>query len=450
MVSAGLIWTVALLVVLAIVLPYAWSFHRKQVRDRERYREARRLGIHRPRAQYPYIDPEKCIGCGACVEACPEGDVLGLVGGRAVVINGLRCVGHGRCQEACPVGAIQVGLGDVRSRDDIPYTDEAGETSVPGVYLAGEIRGFALIRNALREGERVVRTLHQRLDRYPAAFIDVVIVGAGPAGLAAALTARDLGLNYLVVEQEPDLGGSLLHYPRKKLVLTQPVPIPGTPRRLEREEYTKEELLAIFQEIVESYELSLRFGARFEGVQREDDGLHVRLEGGERLHTRTVVLAVGRRGTPRKLGVPGEDLPKVHYKLIDAQDYEGHRLLVVGGGDSAVEAAIGLAREGRNQVWLSYRREKIVRARRKNVERLEALIQKGWVQPLMPSTVSRIWLDRVELQTPSGTVEIPNDYVFVLIGGEPPFALLRACGIQFWADRQEAQEAFPIPQGSPV
>lgn len=448
--SGGVIWVVSFLVVLMLVLPYAWSFHRRRVRDRERYHEAQRLGIHRPRAQYPYIDPAKCIGCGACVEACPEGDVLGLVGGRAVVINGLRCVGHGRCEEACPVGAIQVGLGDVRSRDDIPYTDEAGETSVPGVYLAGEIRGFALIRNALREGERVMRALVERREQYPAAFLDTVIVGAGPAGIAAALTARSLGLNYLVVEQEPDLGGSLLHYPRKKLVLTQPVPIPGTRVRLEREEYTKEELLAIFQEIVETHELAIRFGTRFAGLQREEDGLYVLLEGGERLHTRTVVLAVGRRGTPRKLGVPGEDLPNVHYKLIDARDYEGHRLLVVGGGDSAVEAAIGLAREGRNQVWLSYRRTQIVRARRKNVERLQALIQQGWVRPLMPSTVQRIFLDHVELDTPTGKVEVPAEYVFVFIGGEPPFALLRACGIQFWADREEAQEAFPIPQGSPT
>ncbi len=242
-----LLWGVALAITLAIVVPYAVKFRRRRKAFERRFREAKRLGFDRPRGQYPYIDPFACIGCGACVDACPE-EVLGVVGGQAVVIHGVRCVGHGLCEEACPVGAIQVGLGDVRGRDDIPYTDEAGETSVPGVFLAGEIRGRALIRNALREGARVGRALIERLPRYLGEGLDLVIVGAGPAGIAAALQAQQHKLQFLVVDQEEDLGGSILHYPRKKLVLTQPVEIPGTDVRLEREEYMKEEILEIFSE----------------------------------------------------------------------------------------------------------------------------------------------------------------------------------------------------------
>ncbi len=440
-----LIWGIAIVIVLAIVLPYAVRFHRRRMEDRKRLAEARKLGIHRPRAQYPYIDRTRCIGCGACVEACPEGDVLGLVGGQAVVINGLRCVGHGRCEEACPVGAIEVGLGDLKSRNDIPYTDEVGETTVPGLYLAGEIRGYALIRNALREGERVAKALVERLERYPPAPLDLVIVGAGPAGIATALTAKALNLKFVVLEQEHDLGGSLLHYPRKKLVLTQPVEIPHSGTKLTAPEYTKEELLEIFQEIVETHHLPIEYDHGVQSIQHRPTGLQIQVREGPVLNARTAVLAVGRRGTPRKLGVPGEHLPKVHYRLIDAQQYRGHRILVVGGGDSAVEAAIGLAREGYNRVWLSYRREKIVRARRRNVERLESLVAKGWVIPLMPSVVREIRPEEVELETPEGIQIIPNDYVFVLIGGDPPFDFLRACGVRFWAEIGEDSIRFATP-----
>ena len=440
-----LIWGIAILIVLLIVLPYTIKFHRRRVEDRKRYAEARRLGVHRPRAQYPYIDPSICIGCGSCVEACPEGDVLGLVGGQAVVINGLRCVGHGECEKACPVGAIQVGLGDLKSRNDIPYTDEAGETTVPGLYLAGEIRGYALIRNALKEGEHVVHAIAERINRYPPAPLDLVIVGAGPAGIAAALTANSLKLRLLVLEQENDLGGSLLHYPRKKLVLTQPIEVPHSGIKLKRQEYTKEELLETFQNIIERQGIPIEFSKRVKSIQHKPTGLHIYIEDGEVIKTRTAVLAVGRRGTPRKLGVPGEDLPKVLYKLIDSQQYRGHRILVVGGGDSAVEAAIGLAREGFNQVWLSYRREKIVRARQRNVERLKSFIEKGWITPLMPSNVREIRPEDVILDTPEGVKTIPNEYVFVLIGGNPPFEFLRKCGVKFWAEIEAPPEQFPLP-----
>lgn len=433
----ALIWAVAALVVAAVVIPYALAFRRRHRRDAERKDEAERLGIDRPAAQYPYIDPAHCVGCGACVRACPEGDVLGVVGGTAVVVNGLRCVGHARCEEACPVGAIEVGLGDLKSRADVPLLDDNLETTLPGVYVAGELGGLALVRNALAQGRRAVEEAAERLASEGGAggrggdgVLDLVIVGAGPAGLSAALTAHVRGLSYRVLEREADLGGSLLHYPRRKMVLTQPVEIPPW-GELRGDEYQKERLLEIFGDIVERYELAVSFGEAVERLEPVGGGYRVTTSDGT-CEARTVVLALGRRGAPRKLGVPGEELPKVMYKLLDAESYRDCRILVVGGGDSAAEAAIGLARQPGNRVTLSYRRERLVRIKQKNETALAPLLASGAIRGLFNSNVTEITPGNVCLDVEGGDpVELGNDYVFVFAGGVPPFGLLKKAGIRF-------------------
>jgi thioredoxin reductase len=428
-----LTWGVSLAVVVAIVLPYILAFRRRRHADRARKEEAARLGVDRPAAQYPFIDAMRCIGCGTCVDACPEGDVLGIVGGTATVVNGLKCVGHGRCEIACPVGAIQVGLGDLKSREDIPQLDEWQETTVPGVFIAGELAGLALVKNAIAQARRVVERVAQlapaaRREDGGDAF-DLLVVGAGPAGLAAAAAARERSLTHVVLEQEGDLGGTIFHYPRKKLVLVQPVEIPLF-GRLREAEYAKEDLLDLFQGLCRNAPLNVRFRERLQGVERSGTLLSVQSTSGVTL-ARFVVLALGRRGTPRKLGVPGEDLPKVMYQLTDAESYQGQRVLVVGGGDSAVEAAIGLARQRGNRTSLSYRREKLVRIKKKNEERIASLLASGRVEGLFTSEVQEIRKDSVRLRTAQGPKELANDYVFVFAGGEPPFELLRQIGIRF-------------------
>jgi thioredoxin reductase len=432
--------------VAAIVLPYVLLFRRRRHADRARKEEAARLGVDRPAAQYPFIDPMRCIGCGTCVDACPEGDVLGIVGGTATVVNGLKCVGHGRCEIACPVGAIQVGLGDLKSRQDIPQLDEWQETTVPGVFIAGELAGLALVKNAIAQAHKVVERVAQLA---PAArragggdVFDLLVVGGGPAGLAAAAAARERSLTHVLLEQESDLGGTIFHYPRKKLVLVQPVDIPFV-GRLREAEYAKEDLLELFQGLCRKAPLNVRFGERLLGVERSGAFLSVRSTSGATL-ARFVVLALGRRGTPRKLGVPGEALPKVMYQLTDAESYQEQRLLVVGGGDSAVEAAIGLARQRGNGVTLSYRREKLVRIKRKNEDRIASLLAKGRVQGVFSSEVEEIRTDSVRLRTPEGTRELPNDFVFVFAGGEPPFELLRQIGVRFGGE-----PAAPSPGATP-
>jgi thioredoxin reductase/Pyruvate/2-oxoacid:ferredoxin oxidoreductase delta subunit len=431
--EAALIWAASATVVAGIVVPYAVRFRARHRRDHERKAEAASLGIDRPTAQYPHVDASLCVGCGACVNACPEGDVLGIVGGTATVINGLRCVGHGRCEQACPVGAITVGLGDLRARADMPQVDEWNETDTPGLFLAGEVRGLALVRNAVGQGRRVVERIAQRHGgrRTGGDAVDVLVVGAGPAGLTAALACAEHRLTHRVLEQEPDLGGSLLHYPRRKMVLLQPVDLP-LHGRIDREELQKEHLLELMDALVKQHRLDVRFGEKASGLRRLEDGtFEVTSVAGHVHRARFVILALGRRGTPRKLGVPGEELSKVAYRLIDAESYRGQKVLVVGGGDSAVEAAVGLALQAGNQVVLSYRRDKLVRIKKKNEDRLAPLLASGRVQPLFGSQVVEIRRGSVRIKVGDEVREIANDYVFVFAGGEPPFDFLKQCGVRF-------------------
>jgi thioredoxin reductase len=259
--------------------------------------------------------------------------------------------------------------------------------------------------------------------------LDVLVVGAGPAGLAAAAAAHERGLSHVVLEQEGDLGGTIFHYPRKKLVLVQAVDVPVL-GRLPEAEYAKEDLLRVLQDLCRRARLDVRFGERLLGIERRGPLLEVRSTSGTTL-ARAVVLALGRRGTPRKLGVPGEELPKVMYQLTDAESYQGQRLLVVGGGDSAVEAAIGLARQRGNRVTLSYRREKLVRIKRKNEERIAQLLASGRIEGAFSSEVTAIREAAVSLRAAGGERELANDFVFVFAGGDPPFELLRQMGIRF-------------------
>lgn len=424
-----IIWGVTVLLIIIFVLPYYIKYRRSVNKDNQKFSEAKRLGAEKAVAQHPQIDELKCIGCGACVDACPEGSVLGIVGGKAVIINGLKCVGHGLCEEACPVEGIKVGLGDISKRDDIPVMDANNQTTIPGVYIAGELGGLALIKNAIRQGTQVTNHIAKTLKPSVTSNVyDVIIVGAGPAGLSAALNAKKNNLSFKVLDQQ-EAGGTILQYPRKKLVMTKPVEIPlyGT---LKKSEYMKEELLEIWKDVAKKFNISVKTGAKLESISKPNGYFEVKTTAGIE-KGQTVVLALGRRGTPRKLNVPGEELPKVMYKLIDAESYQGNHLLVVGGGDSAIEAAMGLARQKNNTVTLSYRKDKFFRIKTRNEERVSQMIYEKKLSVLFNSQVKTIFGKEVVLTCEGKEITLPNDYVFIFAGGEVPFDLLKRNGIKF-------------------
>ncbi len=423
------------------LLIYVRQFRNRRSADLERLIQNRELGMDRPTGQYPLIDAAACIGCGTCVSACPEHDVLGIVMGRSVVINGARCIGHGKCAEACPVGAIRIGLGDITKRDDIPVLSAEGQTNLPGLWIAGELSGFALINNAVAQGRKVIEAIAATggpREVGPSEVFDVVVVGAGPAGMSAGLVAGELGLSCVILDQQ-GAGGTILQYPRRKLVMVQPVEFPRM-GRLPRHEYVKEELLEIWDSLHRDYGLDIRVGPRVTGVKGRKGDFTVETTAGN-WRARHVVLALGRRGSPRRLNVPGEDLGKVAFQLIDAEAYKGRRVLVVGGGDSAVEAAMGLAHQDGCQVTLSYRKPELMRIKQRNSERVEALIAQDRIAFLGGTNVKTILADRVVLEGPTGPIMLPNDEVFILAGGVPPFALLREIGVAFGGDQKDAERA---------
>ncbi len=401
--------------------------------------EARKQGTDKARLQYPHIDLSLCVGCGACVAACPEDGVLDLLHGQAVVVHGARCVGHARCADVCPTGAINVTLGDISGRNDLPAIGEDLQAvGLPGLYLAGELTGFALVRTAVQQGvsvaEAVARWAAKRdANDRPHCDIDLAIIGAGPAGIACALRAKELGLRARVIEQEQHIGGTVASYPRRKMVMTQPLVLP-LHGKLPKPEYQKETLVELWQELIRKHELDVLSGAKVRAIDSVEGGYSIATSNGE-YFAPAVCLALGRRGTPRKLNVPGETGERVLYSLIDAESYSRSRILVVGGGDSAVEAALGLARQDGNRVTLSYRSAGFSRVKAKNQQRIAAAAEADLIDVVFNSQITEIHGDRVDLriETADGVVErtVPNDYVFVLIGGEPPFDMLKRIGVSF-------------------
>jgi len=450
---------------------------RATVRERREAEKAEGAGA---RLQHPVVDLSRCLGCATCVAACPEDDVLELVHGQAMVVNGSHCVGISACERECPVGAITVTLGDLSGRDDVPVLDDGLEAAgSPGLFLAGEVTAHALIKTAVDHGVAVAAEVDRREEARRGGaggagadgdegVLDLCIVGAGPAGLACSLEAKRRGLAFVTLEREVGLGGTVARYPRRKLVTSQAIELPLF-GRLGAAAYSKEEVMALWASLAAEHELPIRGGCVFQGLERLEDG-SFRVDTSEgSFHARQVCLAIGRRGTPRRLEVPGEELPKVSYSLLDAHSYQGRRVLVVGGGDSAVESALALAEQEGNDVTLSYRGESFFRIRGRNRERLEAARADGRLRVLFRSEVRSIDEGEVRLDVgPAGVagvdgvagvagvagvdgaragggreaLTLANDDVFVMAGGVPPFELLGRSGVSF--------DGHDRPSGAPV
>lgn len=425
------LWSLALygLPLLAILGFYLWRQRRIDAHHRHALEESIASGMLEPASLHPLIDASKCLGCGACVKACPEQphhEVLGLIEGKAVLVGPAECIGHGACKTVCPFDAITLVFGTERRGLDIPVLKPNFESNVPGIYVAGELGGMGLIRNALTQGQQALEAIAKAGAKRPGA-LDVLIVGAGPAGLAASLAAKKMGLRYQTVEQD-SLGGAVFQYPRGKLVMTAPVELPII-GKVHFRNTSKETLLKFWTDACNKNGLNIRYQERVESIDREHGVFHVRA--GERQYVAAaVLLAIGRRGTPRKLGVPGEDLPKVVYRLIDPEQYRGRQVIVVGGGDSALEAAASVAELGDTSTVLSYRGEAFQRAKQRNRQRVEEASSKGRLKVLLNSQVREIRLGEVLLQHSGREVKVANEAVIVSAGGILPNDFLRSIGIE--------------------
>ncbi len=414
-----------LFILVFFVFPsWAWMLYHES-KARKIQEEALAAGRHEPASILPWINTKTCMGSGACVTACPE-DVLKVIDGQAVAVTASSCVGHGTCVAVCPVDAIELVFGSENRGIDIPKRDPKFQTNVPGLYVAGELGGMGLIANAIEQGAQAMRNAADGIK--PRSDIwDVVIVGAGPAGMGAALVAKEKGLNYALLDQDT-LGGAILHFPRKKLVFTRPVDIPGY-GRVKVSQLEKEELVALFQHVAESCGLEVQEGERVDKVALQPDGTLLTVTPNNSFVAQRVLLCLGRRGTPRKLGAPGEDQEKVAYALLEPELYTFQHLLVVGGGDSAVEAAMTLGEQEGTRVWLSYRQASLTRPKKKNIERLRKAVRDGYVELVLESKVKAIEADRVVLEQKGEEIVLPNDFVFVFAGGVLPTKFLQDAGI---------------------
>jgi len=404
---------------------------KKAAKTAHKIEKAKEYGTHEPVTISPYIDPAKCIGSGACVRACPEKDIIGLAGGKGKLINASHCIGHGACMAACPVSAITLVFGTEKRGVDIPYVTPNFETNINGVFIVGELGGMGLIKNAITQGREAVDYISCSLKEDQSVekdIYDVLIVGAGPAGLGAALAALKHKLDFLAIDQN-DIGGTVLHYPRHKIVMTSPVELPMY-GKVKMQETTKEALLDLWMKVIKETGLKINTNEKMLALSRQEDGsFKVKTSKAEYL-TKRVLLAIGRRGTPRKLGVPGEELPKVTYRLLNPEQHRGDHILVVGGGDSAVEAAIALADQPDNRVLLSYRKEAFSRIKPKNRERLDEALSKNRLQAAFNSKVKEIREKDVTVSIDNKAVRIKNDYVYIFAGGELPNEFLKSIGIK--------------------
>jgi len=394
------------------------------------WKTATEEGLIEPPTLHPEIDHTICIGCTNCVQACPEQgshQVLGMIKKKAHLIGPTNCIGHGACKNVCPVNAITLVFGTSRRGIDIPLVQPDFQTNVPGVFIAGELGGMGLIRNAIEQGRQAMESVAKLVSAPHKNALDVVIVGAGPAGLCATLSSTEKKLRYATIEQE-ELGGTVAHFPRRKLVMTQPAMLPMV-GKMQFKEVQKETLIDYWRDVEKNSGIAINYGESVQAVEAAPNGGFVVKTSKRNYNTRAVLLTIGRRGSPRKLGVPGEETDKVVYRVIDPEQYRNQHVLVVGGGDSALEAATSIAAEAGTTVTLSYRSEAFSRAKPKNRQRVDEMVAAGRLRVIFSSNVKLIGAESVEIEHEGALESIRNDAVVVSAGGILPSGFLKTIGI---------------------
>lgn len=422
-----LIYSLVFVFCLVVVVLYLRRQKKKSNLVEEKILKAKQDGLYEPVSLHPVVDPHACIQTGACIAACPEKDILGIRNGKATTINASHCVGHGACFHACPTEAITLCIGTEKRGVELPHVNYNFESNIPGIFIAGELGGMGLIKNAVAQGTQAVENIVKAGKKHHNATYDLIVVGAGPAGISGSLMAKKHNLNCLVLEQDT-LGGTVFSFPRSKIVMTTPMDLPLY-GKLKLYETSKPELLALWQDVIRKNNVTVKENSKVETIVSEDGHFRLETAGGDKYTTRFVLLAIGRRGSPRKLNIPGEGLEKVAYRLLEPEIISGKEIMVVGGGDSAIESALSLASQ--NKVILSYRGEAFSRIKPKNKEKINEAAQQGLVDLRLNTSLTSIEKDDVILLQAEGEeVKIKNDLVYIFAGGELPTQFLLKAGLQ--------------------
>ncbi len=427
--------TLTYFIVGLLILTILYIYLRKKKNEsklvEQKIEKAKEYGFHEPISLHPVVNLDICIGSGACVNACPEQDILGIRNGHAATINASHCVGHGACFHACPLGAISLVMGTEKRGVELPHVSQTYETNVPGIYIAGELGGMGLIKNAVEQGKQAMENISKKITRNESLDYDVIIIGAGPAGIAGTLTAKKNHLRYLTLEQD-SLGGTVYSFPRKKIVMTSPMELPlyGNVKLVET---TKSELLELWESVLSKNNIVINEHEKVNEINKTETHFVIITNKGE-YTSKAILLSIGRRGSPRKLGVSGEQSEKVAYKLIEPELISGSNVLVVGGGDSAIESAMLIAENTSNKVTLSYRSGSFKRLKPRNFEKINKLAEEKRLEIVYNSNLKNIYDTTVELAVGTNgeneTMEIPNDLVYIFAGGELPNQFLQNCGIK--------------------
>ena len=421
------IYSVVFILIVIIFFIYIKISRKKSRETSEKIEKAKEFGIHEPVSLHPVVDTETCIGSGACIAACPEKDILGMINGQAHIINASRCVGHGACFHACPVQAITLCIGTEKRGVELPHVSQNFESNIPGLFIAGELGGMGLIKNAVEQGKQAVENFVRVKSSGNTAQYDIIIVGAGPAGISATLAAEKNGLKYLTLEQD-SLGGTVYSFPRAKIIMTSPMYLP-LHGRVKLSETSKKELLSLWNEVISKNNIKINEYEKVENIERKRDYFSI-VTSKSTYTTSGIVLAIGRRGTPRKLNVPGEDKEKVAYRLLEPESIKNQNILVVGGGDSAVEAALLLS-ESENIVTVSYRGDVFSRLKPKNLEKINTASRLNKIKVLFNTNVKEIKNELVILKdnVKSSEFQTKNDLVYIFAGGELPTEFLKRAGV---------------------
>ena len=424
-----LIYSLTILICGLVVYFYLLQIKKKSKKTQDKLDQAKVEGRFVPISLHPHIDLNTCIGSGACISACPEKDILGIVSSQATVINATSCIGHGACFHACPVEAISLRIGTETRGVELPHVNENYETNIKGIFIAGELGGMGLIKNSMEQGKQAVYHINKSNKTKRDNVFDLLIIGAGPAGISASLAARDSGLNFLTVDQD-SLGGTVFSFPRSKVIMTNPVDVPLI-GKIKLFNTSKQELLEIWEKALSENDIAIKEHTKVDRIVPVGDELFkVVSTTGEQFMCLHVLLAIGRRGSPRKLGVQGEGLPKVAYRLLDAEQIEDRDILVVGGGDSAVESAMLLM--DKNRVILSYRKDQFARIKAKNQENINQVFTSGSMRIIFNSNLKAIKEKEVVISVEGEEDDqiIPNDLVYIFAGGELPTKFLQNAGVE--------------------